>query len=165
MLKIIQNFDDYFCLQQIEKAAAIKYLKSGYQSNNWPVNHAETFSRHHANNLLWVALWNDIPVGFAIVDIFHESFHLEEIDVHPNYQGKKIGYSMMLSVINDAKRREMKNITLRTFLTTAWSIHLYEKCGFNIINEIPYYLVPHLKNEETMGLFLKDRCTMNLNLK
>ena len=165
VLKIVSNWKQFNVLRDIESTAAAKYFETGYDPSLWSTNHPEDFARYAANDLLWVALWENSPVGFAIADIFRDALHLEELDVLPEYQGRGIGTTLVNEVIAAARRRLMKTVTLRTFHTTPWSVGLYKKCGFQIIQETPYYLQLHLVNERNMGLPLDDRCTMLLSVQ
>lgn len=165
-LKIVKRWSDFEQLNEIEAGTAATYEKAGYASSPWTTGWPEDFGRYQANDLLWVALADGKPAGFAVCDIFKDMIHLEEIDVHPAYQGKGIGKALLTKVIEEAIRRRLTAITLRTFATTPWSINLYRKFGFQEINqgEEPYYISTHRAAERSMGFPEEGRCTMILPL-
>jgi GNAT superfamily N-acetyltransferase len=158
---IVRHWPDRKALGRIEEEAASSYLKVGYDALSWAVNVPE-----EANGLLWVAVLDGEPVGFAICDIFHTALHLEEIDVVPPHQGKGIGKALVKAVIEEARRRRMPMVSLRTFLTTPWSIELYRKEGFQVVkeSEAPWYIPFHCRTESKIGFPIEDRCTMTLVL-
>jgi len=48
---------------------------------------------------LWVALTDDVPVGFAHAELIaRDAVHLEEIDVHPDHGRRGLGAKLVLRV-------------------------------------------------------------------
>lgn len=164
MIDIEKTWSNHDDLIAIEAAASAMYAQVGYDSAAWATNFPEAFSRHQANGLLWVATIHGKPVGFAVADLFGDSIHLEEIDVHPICQRKGVASALLNAVIAEARERLLRQLTLRTFTTTPWSMALYNKFEFNKLTVPPYYLTQHLLKEQAMGITVEDRCTLALGL-
>ena len=80
---------------------------------------------------LWVALVDDVPVGFAHVEVFEPMVaHLIEIDVHPDYGKRGIGTSLVMAVCNSFALAGYAFVTLTTFRDVPWNMPFYAKLGF-----------------------------------
>jgi GNAT superfamily N-acetyltransferase len=81
--------------------------------------------------LLWVALENDAPVGFAHVDMLaSDRPHLEEIDVHPNHGRRGLGTRLVRTVCQWATAAGYEHLTLTTFRAVPWNMPWYARLGF-----------------------------------
>jgi|GEM_PF-3528093 len=164
-LGITRDFTNFVALQNLELAASEKYKDVGYDPSNWAVNKLETFKKYSSEGKLWVAHEQSNPLGFALLDFFDSSAHLEELDVHPDSMGLGIGTNLMRAIIEFSQKSNKVNLSLRTFSTTPWSVNLYSKFGFVKIQEGSLlYLKLHVENEIKHGLPMCDRITMNLRL-
>jgi len=84
---------------------------------------------------LWVALADDVPVGFAHVEVLEpDAVHLEEIDVHPDHGRRGLGRRLVAEVCRWAERRGSRAVTLTTFRDVPWNMPFYARLGFE---EIP----------------------------
>ena len=73
-------------LPPIELAAAKLLAGHAAESVLRETTSHDDLERAQFQRLLWVALANDVPVGFAQVEVIEPSFaHLREIDVHPQH--------------------------------------------------------------------------------
>jgi len=153
-------------LCRLELAAAERYRDVGYNPDPWPPTTPEDFAAYRDLGLLWVAVSDIRAVGFAVVDVYGDHAHLEEIDVLPEMQGRGVGAMLIREVIDDATRRTSTAVTLRTFLTTPWSVGLYEKMGFRRWDPDPppEYLRTIMDDEQKSGLSNDDRLSMKLKL-
>jgi GNAT superfamily N-acetyltransferase len=163
---IVRGWSQLQELTRIESAAAERFREVGYDPRRWPATSVEEFVEYRDLGLLWVAVANDRAVGFAVVDEYGPRFHLEEIDVLPEYHGRGIGTSLMRAVLDVAQRRGREAVTLRTFITTPWSVPLYEKLGFCRWDPdpMPEYLAALIDEERRLGLPIDQRLSMRVEL-
>lgn len=96
----------------------------------------ETTSEHHLQNALndgrlWVALFEDRPVGFAYVEILEPDIaHLQEIDVYPDHGRRGLGKRLVAEVCRWAEQHEYLAVTLTTFRDVPWNMPFYARMGF-----------------------------------
>jgi len=96
-----------------------------------------------ADGRLWVALSNDVPVGFALVELVEpDAAHLEEIDVHPDHGRQGLGTRLVRLVCEWAEARGSA-VTLTTFRDVPWNMPFYTRLGFEEIT--PRALTPALR--------------------
>jgi len=58
----------------------------------------------HSRGLLWVALADDVPVGFAHVKVLEPTVaHLEEIDVHPEHGRRGLGTRLVMACAREPR--------------------------------------------------------------
>lgn len=164
--EIVRDWHPMEDLSRVELAASERYREAGYDPGPWPPTSPQDFADYRDLGLLWVATADARAVGFAVVDIYGPYFHLEEIDVLPECQGRGIGAALIRDVIGEARRRGFGAITLRTFLTTPWAVGLYEKMGFRRWDPepLPEYLQELIDHERTDGLLNDERLSMRLEL-
>jgi GNAT superfamily N-acetyltransferase len=83
---------------------------------------------------LWVALADNVPVGFAQVEVIElGGIHLEEIDVHPDHGRRGLGRQLVLRVCEWAARNGYGWVTLTTFRDVSWNMPFYARLGFAVI--------------------------------
>jgi GNAT superfamily N-acetyltransferase len=160
--EIVRDWSPFEELSTLEQAASERYREAGYDPDPWPPSTPQDFAEYRDRGLLWVAIVQARAAGFACVDVYGEYFHLEEIDVLPELQGRSIGAALICEVIAEATRRGSRAVTLRTFTTTPWSVGLYEKMGFRRWDPepIPQFLNAIFDEERAMGLMREERLTM-----
>jgi GNAT superfamily N-acetyltransferase len=94
---------------------------------------------------LWVALANDVPVGFAHVEVIEPTVaHLEEIDVHPEHGRRGLGTRLVQAVCAWAGLAGYGSVTLTTFRDVSWNLPFYARLGFEVI--APEQLSPALRS-------------------
>ena len=154
---------DIGALGAIERAAAT--LLEGYAPRavlDEVTEEAELLEAQHAG-LLWVALLDDVPVGFALVSMIgHGSPHLEEIDVDPRHGRRGLGAALVRAVCDWASRAGHVEVTLTTFRSLPWNMPFYARLGFR---EVPTdALSPELRaiveDETARGLDPAGRVVM-----
>jgi GNAT superfamily N-acetyltransferase len=83
---------------------------------------------------LWVALADDLAVGFAQVEVIErEAAHLEEIDVDPEHGRRGLGEQLVLQVCEWAASNGYASVTLSTFRDVVWNMPFYARLGFEIV--------------------------------
>ncbi|MBN1531710.1 MAG: GNAT family N-acetyltransferase [Spirochaetes bacterium] len=112
---------------------------------------------------LWVALADDVPVGFALVTMIARGHpHLQEMDVLPGHGRRGLGTALLRAVCAWASEKGYREITLTTFRAVAWNMPFYGRLGFV---EVPGELQgPELreivKDETSRGLDPLERVVM-----
>lgn len=129
--------------------------------------------------LEWVAVdgdAEDVPVGFLNGFLNQETtststststtFHIQEISVEAEYQGKGIGRSLMETARQWAAGSGCEALTLTTFRNVPWNEGFYRSIGFRTLgsSELTRSLEVMMKKEADAGLALEDRCAMCLCL-
>lgn len=117
---------------------------------------------------LWVAITTDNnPVGFALAEEHGRYLHLEELDVHPDHQGRGNGTALLEAVQNYAMAAGYQGITLTTFANIPWNAPWYERMGFRILKpaELSPELEEILRDEARRGLDPNFRVAMLKSLK
>ena len=123
-------------LPPIELAAAKLLASHAPESVLRETTSHEDLERAQFQRLLWVALANDVPVGFAHVEVIEPSIaHLKEIDVHPQHGRRGLGTRLVGAVCASAAAAGYQAVTLTTFRDVAWNMPFYARLGFR---EIPF---------------------------
>jgi GNAT superfamily N-acetyltransferase len=129
---------------------------------------SETTSQEELENArshghLWVALADDVPVGFAHVNVLDPTAaHLEEIDVHPEHGRRGLGRRLVLAVCAWAATHGYRWVTLTSFQDVPWNMSFYARLGFEVIppQELSPALVLILQDEARRGLDPARRVAM-----
>jgi GNAT superfamily N-acetyltransferase len=150
-------------LPAIELAAARLLAGHAPESVLAETTSQEVLLRVQSNGRLWVALADDVPVGFAHVEIFEPgSAHIDEIDVHPGHGRRGLGTSLVTAVCSWAANIGYDAVTLTTFRDVPWNMPFYAQLGFGVIP--PAQLTPALlavvQDETRRGLDPERRVVM-----
>jgi len=128
------RLEDLSALPAIELAAA--RLLTGYapESVLAETTADEVLQTAQSHGHLWVALAEDVPVGFAHVRILEPMVaHLEEIDVHPDHGRRGLGRRLVMAVCAYAETNEYRAVTLTTFRDVPFNMPFYASLGFEVI--------------------------------
>jgi GNAT superfamily N-acetyltransferase len=112
---------------------------------------------------LWVALADDVPVGFAIVEMLAEDLpHLQEIDVAPEHGHRGLGTALLEKVFEWLGTEGHRQITLTTFRDVPWNMPFYARLGFEEIpaSELRPELAKVVADEAARGLDPARRVVM-----
>ena len=104
---------------------------------------------------LWVALAEDIPVGFAHVKVFEPGVaHLDELDVHPDHGRRGLGKRLVTAVCEWAASAGYQSVTLATFRDVPWNMPFYARLGFEVVpsEELTPALLAVVRDEARRGL-------------
>ncbi|WOE32673.1 MULTISPECIES: GNAT family N-acetyltransferase [unclassified Acinetobacter] len=105
-------------------------------------------------------------VGFLYSKKYNNDLYILEVDVDQTCQKQGIGRQLIQTLIDQAKKAEIKQITLTTFKNVIWNQFFYEKLGFKIfINNLPIYLADIINDEISAGFSRESRCAMYLKIK
>ena len=154
---------DLALLPAIELAAA--RLLSGHapESVLSEATSQEDFEHALRQGHLWVALVEDVPVGFAQVKVLEPTVaHLDEIDVHPEHGRRGLGGRLVTAVCGWAAASGYRSVTLSTFRNVPWNMPFYARLGFEVIpqDELSAALRSVVQDEARRGLDLGRRVVM-----
>ena len=126
---------DLIACQEIERAA-------GKIFSDWDMDeiaHDEPLSLTELGTYcdeqrIWVAVdGQDLPIAYIILDIVDNRAHIEQVSVHTDHGGKRIGQSLIKQAVSWAREQHMDAVTLTTFRDIPWNAPYYERCGFIVI--------------------------------
>lgn len=116
---------------------------------------------------IWVAVdCHDLPVGFLCGEEKDDDFHIWQLAVRHDLQGRGIGTALIAAAKDWAVTRQMAALSLTTFRDIAWNAPFYAKLGFALLAErdLPDRLRLILLKEAAAGLAVDRRCAMLLSL-
>ena len=150
-------------LYDIELAAATMF--EGYVPASVPqVSTPQSkFQGAQRGGTLWVALFGETPVGFALVEMLAKDLpHLEEIDVTPAHGRRGLGTALVHTVLEWVKRAGHRQLTLTTFRNIPWNMPFYSRLGFVEIptHELRLELEAVVQDEADRGLDRDQRVVM-----
>jgi ribosomal protein S18 acetylase RimI-like enzyme len=112
---------------------------------------------------LWVAVNElDRPIGFAGGEIIDGNFHISEISVAQDAQGKGVGNALIGELIRRVKEEGYTTITLTTYRDLPWNGPWYHKLGFLEVkvHEMGEEYSKILDSEAQHGHDMNFRCIM-----
>jgi GNAT superfamily N-acetyltransferase len=142
-------------LPAIELAAARLLTGHAPESVLKETTPQEVFQRAQREGHLWVALADNVAVGFARVELIEgEAAHLEEIDVDPGHGRRGLGAKLVLHVCDWAAGHGYASVTLTTFRDVPWNMPFYDRLGFRVIptRELSPALRAVVQDETRRGL-------------
>jgi len=155
--------DDLPLLPPIELAAAKLLAGHAPESVLGETTSQGDLKRAQEKGLLWVALANNVPVGFAHVEVIEPSAaHLKEIDVHPQHGRRGLGTRLVVAVCTWAATAGYRAVTLTTLRDVAWNMPFYARMGFQEIPsaQLSGALLSVLRDETRRGLDPARRVAM-----
>ena len=155
--------EDIALLSGIELAAAKLLL--GYAPEKILEETTSQDELRHAQRLglLWVALNEDRPIGFAHVKVIESNaVHLQEIDVHPEHGHRGLGTKLIAEVCDWAAKARFSSVTLTTFRKVPWNMPWCLRLGFDVVapEELSPALLSILREETFRGFDPETRVTM-----
>ena len=129
---------DVTALPAIERAAGERFRD--YPELAWlaegEVISAEQHLDYAERGLSWLALANELPVGFILAETHVSSLFIVELSVHLDWQGKGIGRRLIACVADQARKRGLASLTLTTFRDVPWNAPFYARLGFEMITTL-----------------------------
>jgi len=123
----------------------------------------DVLSKAQRNGHLWVILADEVPVGFAHVEVIEsDAAHLEEIDVHPDHGRRGLGTKLVMQVCHWAAAAGYTSVTLTTFRDVPWNMPFYARLGFDVVGpaELTRALQAVVEDETRRGLDPSRRVVM-----
>lgn len=125
---------DLAVLPAIELAAARLLVGHAPESVLSQATSADVLKRAQRDGHLWVALADDVPVGFAHIEVIEPTVaHLREIDVHPQHGRRGLGTTLVRAICAWAIDAGYQSVTLTTFREVSWNMPFYARLGFEVI--------------------------------
>jgi len=120
-------------LPSIERAAAELFsLKDLPLKHRSDVTLRDDFQNAKGRGFLWVAVdEHDVPVGFLLADVVDGNFHIKEMDILPDLNGRGMGTKLLQYACNAACGRGYQYVTLTTFEHIAWNAPFYRRRDFS----------------------------------
>lgn len=160
--------NDLPLLPAIEFAAAKLLAGHAPESVLTGTTSQEDLKDAQSHGHLWVALANDVPVGFAHVEVIEPTAaHLEEIDVHPEHGRSGLGRRLVLAICAWAETAGYPSVTLTTFRDVPWNMPFYVRLGFEVIppDELSPALNSVVQDETRRGLDPTRRVVMRRSVR
>ena len=160
--------EDFSSLRTIELAAFETLREAGAVTGQAFANSLEEFGDFSRNGLLLAAFSPDsTPVGFIAGSVENIWLHIAEIDVHPDWQRRGVGRSLMQAILTQGQQRGLAGATLTTDNIAAFNAQFYAALGFEIVEDPS--CPPHLKSrkaeEVTLGFNPTRRVAMQLKFQ
>ena len=150
-------------LPAIELAAARLLAGHAPESVLAATTDSEELAAAQRHGLLWVALADETPVGFAYVQLLEPAVaHLKEIDVLPAHGRHGLGTKLVKAVCQWAAGQGFRAVTLTTFREVPWNMPFYARLGFEEIPpaELSPVLLAIVQDETRHGLDPARRVAM-----
>lgn len=156
--------EDIDRLIEVDLAAGQLFAPTGLLSDDALHDHvpeAVMLQAIEAGDLLKTSAPNGTPVGFALVSLRGGTLYLDQISVHPGCGGKGLGTGLMRHVLQLAKQRRLKQVTLSTFRDVPWNGPFYGKLGFREIprKDMADWML-ELERIQAESLDVSQRCFM-----
>jgi GNAT superfamily N-acetyltransferase len=107
-----------------------------------------------------------VPVAYLLAELVDGNGHVEQVSVHPDHAGKRIGRALIEHAAEWARAQGAPVLTLTTFTEVVWNGPYYEKLGFRLLPEAE--LTPGLREiraaEAAHGLDRWPRACMRKEL-
>ena len=143
-------------LREIERAAGVLFTQVGLGAvaEHEPET-AATLGEYLRAGRAWVATDDDdVPVGYAVVDLVDDCAHLEQISVAPDHGRRGLGATLLEHVCAWAQQHGYPAVTLTTFAEVPFNAPFYAKHGFRGLSatETGPQLAARREHEAALGL-------------
>ncbi|MBB3038188.1 GNAT family N-acetyltransferase [Hoyosella altamirensis] len=128
---------DFSVLQEIERAAGFAFADIGMRAvaDDDPPSLDELL-RYQSVGRAWVNTDDrDVPVAYLIADVVDGCAHIEQVSVHPDHAGQKLGRQLIEYVADWARKAGLSTLTLTTFTEVPWNGPYYRKLGFRYLDD------------------------------
>lgn len=161
--------DEIDTLIEIDLAAGELFNDTGLIADEALSDHvpADVFdSAIEENHILTVRDRKGVPVGFALTSERCGTFYLDQISVHPEHGRQGIGAALIKRVVEEARIRSLKTVTLSTFRDLAWNGPFYKRLGFREVSrrQMDDWMID-LEKVQAMSLDITKRCFMRRKAK
>ena len=96
----------------------------------------EELAAYARDDRAWVATdADDVPAGYAVVDIVDGLAHLEQLSVLPDHGRQGIGTALLEHTCAWARQHGYGAVTLTTFIDIAWNGPYYAQRGFAALHD------------------------------
>lgn len=160
----LADADEVHALIEVDKAASSLFAPTGLLSEEALQDHVPADILTHATehgDLFVARHFSDGPIGFALVSPRGGTLYLDQISVHPDYGRNGVGAALVTRVIDAAKERKIRRVTLSTFRDLPWNGPFYRKMGFRELkrSEMADWML-ELEAIQADSLDVSKRCFM-----
>jgi GNAT superfamily N-acetyltransferase len=128
--------DELERLREIEWAAGTLFVEVGLADvTSHEPESIQALAEYVHDGRAWVITDDDVPVGYAIVDVVDGLAHLEQLSVLPDHGRKGLGAALLAHVCAWAKQRQFNAVTLTTFRDIPWNAPFYTKHDFRVLDD------------------------------
>src|SRR5262245_34090737 len=108
----------------------------------------------------------DAPVAYIILDLVDGAAHIEQVSVHPDHARQGIGRTLIERADEWARERNLRSLTLTTYVDVPWNAPYYKRLGFRNLplDEETQGLRTIKERERAAGLEVWPRTTMSRDL-
>jgi GNAT superfamily N-acetyltransferase len=160
----LARIDDADQMPEIERAAAQLFAEAPdlQERDLDKTRELDDFRRLIRKGHCLVSHVDEAMVGFLVCEPFSRELHVWEVDVHPDFQQRKIGAGLMRACLIDARNSGFRAVTLTTFRDLPWNGPFYARLGFEEVTALDAHprLAAELVNEIEDGLSAERRCAM-----
>ncbi|CZS88882.1 related to GNAT family acetyltransferase [Rhynchosporium agropyri] len=153
-------------LAQVEHSAAQIYRTAGMDSlaDGATLDPYILITIANAGYLLIAANRFDEPIGFLGGNYLSGNFHIIELSVAREYQGRGIGSALVTTMSQQVRLEGYRSITLTTFKDLPWNAPWYAKLGFEEVKaqDMGKEFEKLVDSEARHGLDPKRRCVMRM---
>lgn len=158
---------DLALLADIERSAAQRFRGTpmDWAADGEPLP-LDVLVAAQAAGLLWVALRDGQPCGFALAKPMDGDLYLVEMSVALPAQGQGLGRALMQAVLAHARTAGYRAVVLTTDRELPWNAPFYQRLGF--VELTPPYsagLRARLQTEADAGFDTARRCAMAHSLQ
>jgi GNAT superfamily N-acetyltransferase len=151
-------------LEYVEKSAAeiFRTVNLDFLINGPTVDPSLLAFMAISNNLMVAVNRWDHPIGFAGGQNVGGHFHIVEVSVAQEYQGKGVGTALLFALLDAAKREGYRSVTLTTYRNVPFNGPWYSKMGFREVQamDLSREYMEIMEHEAQNGLDVDQRCVM-----
>ena len=118
------------CSARINQLDDILSIERKSFTRPWTRNQITKDLQNGFNSENWVYKLNGNVIGYIFVSKIEDQFHLNNIAVHPDFLGQKIGSSLIKHIIMRAKNRKVNIILLEVSINNITARKCYKSLGF-----------------------------------
>lgn len=125
-------------MQEIERAAGAAFRGIGMHAvADDPPLPLQALADYQVDRRAWVAT-DDLdavgrPVAYMLVDVVDGAAHVEQISVHPDHAGRRLGCALLDIASSWAVAQKLSAVTLTTFTQVPWNGPYYARLGFRYL--------------------------------
>ncbi|WP_346619507.1 GNAT family N-acetyltransferase [Blastococcus montanus] len=129
--------DDLSALRDVERAAGHLFARLGMDlvADDEPPS-LETLREYADGGRAWVRTDDlDRPVAYLLAAEVDGCAHLEQVSVHPDHAGRRLGQELLSRLEQWARGRHLPAITLTTYTDVPWNGPYYQRLGFRVLTD------------------------------
>ncbi len=157
--------DDFKALQAVELASFETLREAGAVSGQAAASSDDELQRFLDEDMLYVACREDgAAVAYSGGYVVDGYLYIGEVDVLPTWQRRGLGRSLVTTLIEDGRRRQLAGATLTTDRFAPFNAPFYARLGFRLLEgaAVPQHLRINLDRQVANGLDPLRRVAMIL---